>query len=212
MSPDLEAYIESHIQQDPAYLRSLDRETNLRRVNGRMCSGHIQGRLLKMMTMMIAPERALELGTFTGYSALSIAEGLPPEGRLTTVEANDELEEDILSVFAKSGLQNKIDLIIGDALEVCRGFADDYFNLIFIDADKRAYPGYYREAKRLLTPGGFIIADNTLWDGHVVEIGRLDAQTEGVREFNRIVAEDEDMEVAILPVRDGLSLIRKRTK
>ena len=212
MSPDLEAYIESHIQQDPAYLRSLDRETNLRRVNGRMCSGHIQGRLLKMMTMMIAPERALELGTFTGYSALSIAEGLPPEGRLTTVEANDELEEDILSVFAKSGLQNKIDLIIGDALEVCRGFADEYFNLIFIDADKRAYPEYYREAKRLLAPGGFIIADNTLWDGHVVEIERLDAQTEGVREFNRIVAEDEDMEVAILPVRDGLSLIRKRTK
>lgn len=212
MSPDLEAYIESHIQQDPAYLRSLDRETNLRRVNGRMCSGHIQGRLLKMMTMMIAPERALELGTFTGYSALSIAEGLPPEGRLTTVEANDELEEDILSVFAKSGLQNKIDLIIGDALEVCRGFADEYFNLIFIDADKRAYPEYYREAKRLLAHGGFIIADNTLWDGHVVEIGRLDAQTEGVREFNRIVAEDEDMEVAILPVRDGLSLIRKRTK
>ena len=212
MSPDLEAYIESHIQQDPAYLRSLDRETNLRRVNGRMCSGHIQGRLLKMMTMMIAPERALELGTFTGYSALCIAEGLPPEGRLTTVEANDELEEDILSVFAKSGLQNKIDLIIGDALEVCRGFADEYFNLVFIDADKRAYPEYYREAKRLLAPGGFIIADNTLWDGHVVEIGRLDAQTEGVREFNRIVAEDDDMEVAILPVRDGLSLIRKRTK
>lgn len=212
MSPDLEAYIESHIQQDPAYLRSLDRETNLRRVNGRMCSGHIQGRLLKMMTMMIAPERALELGTFTGYSALSIAEGLPPEGRLTTVEANDELEEDILSVFAKSGLQNKIDLIIGDALVVCRGFADEYFNLVFIDADKRAYPEYYREAKRLLAPGGFIIADNTLWDGHVVEIGRLDAQTEGVREFNRIVAEDNDMEVAILPVRDGLSLIRKRTK
>lgn len=212
MSPDLEAYIESHIQQDPAYLRSLDRETNLRRVNGRMCSGHIQGRLLKMMTMMIAPERALELGTFTGYSALCIAEGLPPEGRLTTVEANDELEEDILSVFAKSGLQNKIVLIIGDALEVCRGFADEYFNLVFIDADKRAYPEYYREAKRLLAPGGFIIADNTLWDGHVVEIGRLDAQTEGVREFNRIVAEDDDMEVAILPVRDGLSLIRKRTK
>lgn len=211
MTPDLEAYIERHIDPEPPILKRLESETNLRRINGRMCSGHIQGRLLKMLTRMVAPKKVLELGTFTGYSALCIAEGLPPDGSILTIELEDELEEDILEVFSRSEFGKKIKLRIGDALEVCRTLPDESFQLIFIDADKRQYPQYYREAKRLLSPGGFIIADNILWDGHVTEKDRRDRQTEGVREFNRIAAEDPDMETVIIPVRDGLSIIRKRT-
>lgn len=210
MDPRLEAYIENRIEKEPENLRQLERATNLQRVNGRMCSGHVQGRLLKMLTGMIRPQRALELGTFTGYSALCIAEGLPKDGSLVTVELEEELEEPILEAFRKSPFGRKIELRIGDAKEVCREFPDNSFGMIFIDADKREYPLYYKEAKRLLAPGGYIVADNILWDGHVVEAGRHDAQTEGVREFNRLAAEDPDMEVAILPLRDGLSIIRRK--
>ena len=211
MSPELEAYIERHIEGEPDHLKRLERATNLQRVNGRMCSGHIQGRLLKMLTMMINPGRVLELGTFTGYSALCIAEGLGEDGRLVTVEAEDELEEPVLEAFREAG-EERIELRIGRAIEVCREFPDGSFDMIFIDADKREYPDYYREAKRLLSPGGYIIADNILWDSHVVENDRHDRQTEGVREFNRLAASDPDMETVIIPVRDGLSIIRKRTK
>lgn len=210
MSPELEAYIEEHIEKEPAHLKKLERETNLQRVNGRMCSGHIQGRLLKMLTRMINPKNALELGTFTGYSALCIAEGMSSDASLTTIEIEDELEEPILKAFAQAG-ENKITLRIGDALHICREYGDETFDLIFIDADKREYPSYYREAKRLLAPGGYILADNTLWDSHVVETDRHDPQTEGVREFNRLVAADADMETVIIPVRDGISILRKRT-
>lgn len=209
MSPELEFYIETHIEKEPANLRMLERTTNLERVNGRMCSGHIQGRFLKMLTKMTGPKRVLELGTFTGYSALCIAEGLPEDGSLVTVEINDELEEIILEAFADSSYGARIELVMGDAMEVCRSFPDGSFDMIFIDADKRQYPDYYREAKRLLTPCGYIIADNTLWDSHVIEADRHDAQTEGVRRFNDIVASDSDMETVILPLRDGISIIRK---
>lgn len=209
MTPELESYIERHIEVEPENLSRLERTTNLQRVNGRMCSGHIQGRLLKMITRMINPGRVLELGTFTGYSALCIAEGLAPTATLTTVEIEDELEEPILKAFSESRFGDKIKLIIGDALEVCREFPDNSFDMIFIDADKRQYPGYYREAKRLLTPGGFILADNTLWDGHVADSGRNDRQTEGIRDFNILAASDPDMETVIIPVRDGLSIVRK---
>ena len=209
MSPEIEAYIEAHIEKEPSNLRQLERDTNLQRINGRMCSGHIQGRLLKMLTTMIRPMKALEMGTFTGYSALCIAEGLPEGATLTTIEIEDELEDPIIEAFSESPFGSRIDLRIGDALEICRLMPDETFDLIFIDADKRQYPQYYIEAKRLLTPGGYIIADNTLWDSHVVETDRHDAQTEGVKEFNRIVAEDPDMQTVIIPVRDGLSIIRK---
>lgn len=209
MTPELESYIERHIEKEPENLSRLERQTNLQRVNGRMCSGHIQGRLLKMLTGMINPRRALELGTFTGYSALCIAEGLKPGATLVTIEKEDELEDAILQAFAESEYGAPITLRIGDALEVCREFPDDSFDLIFIDADKRQYPQYYGEAKRLLTPGGYILADNTLWDSHVVEPERQDPQTRGVKKFNDMVAADPDMEVVILPIRDGLTIIRK---
>lgn len=211
MTPELEAYIEAHIEAEPPLLRRLERDTNRQRVNGRMCSGHIQGRILKMLTTMIAPRRVLELGTFTGYSALCIAEGLPEGATLVTVELDDELEEPIRETVEKAGASN-IELIIGDALEMCRRYPDGSFDMIFIDADKRQYPAYFHEARRLLAPGGYIIADNTLWDGHVAEAGRHDRQTEGIREFNRLAAADPGLQTVILPVRDGLSIIHKLNK
>lgn len=212
MSPELETYIEAHIEAEPENLRRLERATNRQRINGRMCSGHIQGRLLKMLTRMIAPERALEMGTFTGYSALCIAEGLPEGGRLVTIEIDDELEEPILEAFAASPYGGRIELKIGSAIDVARQIADGTFDMIFIDADKREYPAYYAEAKRLLAPGGYMIADNTLWDGHVAEEKRQDPQTAGVKEFNRLAAEDPDVETVMLPVRDGISIIRKHNR
>lgn len=209
---DLEQYIALHIDSEPDVLRRIERDTNRRRINGRMCSGHLQGRLLKMLTKMIAPKKALELGTFTGYSAICIAEGLPPGGKLITVEADDELEELILGNFNQAGCADKIELIVGKALDVCKRFVDGDFDLIFIDADKREYPLYYEEAKRLLAPGGYMIADNILWDGHVVSDSKHDSQTEGIRSFNQLAAADPDTETVILPIRDGISLISKRNE
>lgn len=207
---ELSDYIERHITPEPAFLSRLERDTNLRRVNGRMCSGRLQGRVLKMLTRMIAPERVLEMGTFTGYSALCIAEGLPEGGRLTTIEYEDELEEPVREAISGAGMADRVELLIGDAAEICSGMEPESYDMIFIDADKREYPQYFREAKRLVRPGGYIIADNILWDGHVADTDRHDAQTEGVREYNRLVAGDPDLEVVILPVRDGLSIARKR--
>lgn len=209
MNPELESYIEAHIEKEPDNLRRLERATNLERINGRMCSGHIQGRLLKMLTRMINPRRVLEMGTFTGYSALCIAEGMPEDGILVTIELEEELDEPIREALAASPYGRKVKLAIGDAKEVCKDFGDAKFDMIFIDADKRQYPEYYRQAKRLVRPGGFILADNTLWDGHVVDPSRKDAQTDGIRRFNDMVASDPDVETVILPIRDGISIIRR---
>lgn len=205
----LDAYISRHIDPEPSHLRLLERRTNLQRINGRMCAGHIQGRLLKMLTRMVNPRRVLELGTFTGYSALCIAEGLDNDARLITVEVDDELEETIREAFGASPHGDKIELRIGDALEVARSMPDGTFDMVFIDADKRQYPAYLHEAKRLLRKGGYLVADNILWDGHVADPNRHDPQTEGVREFNRLLAGDPDFEVAIIPLRDGLSVGRR---
>lgn len=210
MTQDLEDYIEAHIDPEPEELRRIDRATNIRLLNGRMCSGHIQGRLLKMLVRMIRPRRVLELGTFSGYSALCMAEALEPGATLHTVEVDDELEDFIRANLASAPAGENINLHIGDAMETMRGWDDGAFDLIFIDADKRAYADYYGEALRLLRPGGFIIADNTLWDGHVVEGCRHSSQTEGIIRFNDLVASDPRVEKAIVPLRDGLTLIRKR--
>lgn len=209
MTPELEAYIGSHIDAEPAELRRIDRRSNLRLLNGRMCSGHIQGRLLKMLVRMAAPMRVLELGTFSGYSALCLAEGLPEGGSVDTVEADDELEDEIRANLASSPLGGRVTLHIGDALEVMKRWEGPVFDMIFIDADKRAYPEYYEAALPLLRDGGFIIADNTLWDGHVVEAGRHSPQTAGVMRFNDIVAADPRVEKAMIPLRDGLTVVRK---
>lgn len=209
MINDLEDYIESHISPQPELLREIDRQTNLRFINGRMCSGHIQGRLLKMLTAMTEPHRVLEIGTFTGYSALCIAEALKPDASIDTIEIDDELQDFILENFSRSAYGNKIRLHIGDAMEIMENWPDEEFDLIFIDADKRHYKAYFEKALKLLRKGGFIIADNTLWDGHVTETSSHSSQTLGIMEFNDFVAGIPGVEVAMIPVRDGMTLIRK---
>lgn len=207
---DLDSYVDSHISPEPEHLKRLTRESYLRLVNGRMCSGHLQGRLLKMLTQLCSPKLVLELGTFSGYSALCIAEGLPEGGRLVTIEADDEMEDFIRRQLAGAPYSAKIELRIGDALEVCREFADGSVDMIFIDADKRQYPEYLEESHRLLRPGGLIIADNTLWSGHVCDPAYdRDPQTAGVKKFNRLAATHPDFETVILPFRDGITLLRR---
>lgn len=210
MIADLEDYIEKHISEQPELLNKIDRDTNLYHLNGRMCSGHIQGRLLKMLTQMIKPARVIELGTFTGFSALSVAEALDDGAMLHTIEADDELEEVIKENFSKSEHASKITLHIGDALQTMDQFPDNHFDLAIIDADKREYPLYFEKLLRLVRPGGFMIADNTLWDGHVTENGKHSSQTSGIIEFNDMVVSCPEVEVAIIPIRDGVSLIHKK--
>lgn len=208
----LEDYIEAHSSVEPAWLYELNRRTNLRLLNGRMCSGPVQGRLLKMLVGMIRPARVLELGTFSGYSALCIAEGLEGEATLDTIEADDELEDFILESLAQAPaeISSRIRLHIGAALQEMDRFDAGTFDLVFIDASKREYPEYYRKAKPLVRRGGYIIADNTLWDGHVTDPAYdRDAQTCGVRLFNDLVAADPEVEQVMVPLRDGLTLIRK---
>lgn len=210
MTPELEDYIERHISPQPPWLKDVDRKTNLYQINGRMCSGHIQGRILKMIAAMINPSRVLELGTFTGYSALCIAEAIGKDAVIDTIEADDELKDVILKNFDASPYGDKITLHIGDALELLDNWQDETFDLILIDADKREYSKYFEKTLPLLKTGGFIVADNTLWDGHVVETGKHSSQTEGILQFNNLVAQNPKVEVAIIPVRDGISLIRKK--
>ncbi|MDE6273270.1 MAG: O-methyltransferase [Muribaculaceae bacterium] len=228
ITEEIYEYIDRHIDAEPEELHKLMRESNLRMVHGRMCSGHLQGRLLKMLVSLTGARRILELGTFTGYSTLCLAEGvagnLDGEGgkvdksadagsaapRVDTIEIFDENEIFLREVFARSEYGDLVNLIIGDALEVMPGLKPEDYDMIFIDADKRVYADYYREAKRLLRPGGCIVADNTLWDGHVIDSKRHDRQTEGVRKFNETVAADPETESVILPLRDGLTIIRKR--
>lgn len=206
----LEAYIRDHIDPEPDNLRHLDRLTNIRLINGRMCSGHIQGRLLKMLVEMIKPRHALELGTFSGYSALCIAEGMDEDGRLDTFEIDDELEDFIREAFAASPHGKKISLHIGDAAKEIARWPRESLDLIFIDADKREYCEYYRLCLPLLRRGGYILADNTLWDGHVTEPEeRHSAHTREIIKFNEMVKRDSGVEKVIIPIRDGLTIIRK---
>lgn len=209
MTEELEDYILSHIDKEGESLHKLDRETHLFHLRPRMCSGHLQGRLLKMIVRMIRPKNILELGTFTGYSALSMAEGMDGGGELHTVEIDDELEDFIRKHLEESPYASRIHLHIGDALEIVPQLGLT-FDLVFIDADKRRYDDYYNMVFDHVAHGGFILADNTLWDGKVVDYGKkLDAQTAGILRFNDLVAADPRVEKVILPLRDGLTIIRK---
>ena len=210
MTEELEEYILAHISPEGEMLRRLNRETHLYHLRPRMCSGHLQGRLLKMFVRMIAPKAILELGTFTGYSALCLAEGIAPDGVVHTIEIDDELEDFIRAHFDASEYGSRIVLHIGDAEQIIPTL-DTRFDLVFIDANKRHYVDYYRMVLPRVRPGGFIIADNTLWDGKVVDWGKkLDDQTRGILEFNDLVAADSNVEKVILPLRDGLTIIRKK--
>ena len=208
-SEKIDEYIVQHIDRESDYMHSLWRATQLHLLYGRMASGHIQGRLLKMLVTMIRPKMVLELGTYSGYSGLCIAEGLEEGAHLHTVEINDEQEDFTLPWFQRSPYADKITMHIGDAMDIVPRLGLT-FDMAFIDADKRRYVEYYEMVLHHLAPGGYILADNTLWDGHVVEENVHDAQTLGIMAFNDLVAADERGEKVILPLWDGLTIIRKK--
>ena len=205
----IDEYILQHIEPEPDYLYRLWRATNIHTIHGRMASGHLQGRLLKMLVTMIRPRRILEIGTFSGYSAISMAEGLEGDGRLYTFEINDEMEDFTRPWIEGSPVADRIEFIIGDALTEAPKL-DIMFDMAFIDGDKRTYCECYEMVMDILKPGGFILADNTLWDGHVVDHAYdSDHQTQGILAFNDHVAADLRTEQVILPLRDGLTIVRK---
>ena len=191
----------------------LQKQTNIRTNHARMLSGPVQGRFLKMIVEMCGARRVLELGSFTGYSGICLASGLPEDGHLDTLEINDELEDLILEGFSRAGLRERISLHIGDCLETLKRFREEgreLYDLVFIDANKRDYPEYYELVFDLVRPGGWILADNVLWDGKVaLDPLPQDRQTLGIDNFNRRVASDPRIESVIIPIRDGLNLIRK---
>ena len=206
----MDDYILAHIEPEPDYLYRLYRATNIYMLHGRMASGHLQGRLLKMLVQMIKPLRILEVGTFSGYSAICMAEGLDDNGRLYTFEINDEQEDFTRPWIEGSPVADRIEFIIGDAITEAPKLGIT-FDMAFIDGDKRTYVETYEMVLNILKPGGFILADNTLWDGHVTDPAYdKDQQTQGIRRFNDHVAADNRVEQVILPLRDGLTLIRKK--
>jgi predicted O-methyltransferase YrrM len=212
----LQEYIELHTTPEGELLSAIARETNLHVLNPHMLSGQVQGELLKMLSRMIRPKRVLELGTYTGYSALCLAEGLTNDGELITIEHNDELEDTIRRHFALSPLGNQITLLIGDAKQLLEhgshsSLGDSgQFDLVFIDADKREYCAYYNLIFPLVREGGFILADNTLWDSHVIDPAYdKEKQTVELRRFNDLIAADSRVSQVILPLRDGLTVIYK---
>lgn len=210
MNTELERYLLAHIDAEGDYLYRLYRATNIHTVHGRMASGHLQGRLLKMLVEMIRPKNVLEVGTFSGYSAICMAEGLGEDGRLYTFEINDEMEDFTRPWIENSAVASKIHFIIGDA-NVEAPKLNVVFDMAFIDGDKRTYIETYETVLKLLRPGGFILADNTLWDGHVIDPHyQHDAQTQGIVHFNEFIAQDARVEKVILPIRDGLTIIRKK--
>ncbi len=207
----IEEYILSHMHSEPELLKRMSREANVKLLRPRMISGNIQGRLLKILTSMLQPQNVLEIGTYTGYSAICIAEGAPDTSQIVTIEIDDEMESFIRKYFEESEYGHKIELKIGDALQLIHLYEDNYFDLIFIDANKRDYCAYYDIAFEKLRRGGVILADNTLWNGKVIdERFQNDDQTRGVLEFNNHIKEDTRIEKVILPIRDGLTIIRKK--
>ncbi len=207
---DLEEYILSHIDDESDLLKHLDRDAHVNLLRPRMLSGHLQGKILKMFCRMMQPQFILEIGTYTGYAALCLAEGATNDAEIHTIEVNDELEDFILKHLHKSKLKDKIHLHIGDALEIIPQI-DCTFDLVFIDANKRHYIEYYNLIFDKVRSGGLILADNTLWDGKVLETAHpTDKQTIGIQQFNDMLVKDDRVEKVILPVRDGLTMIWKK--
>ncbi|MDN5306360.1 MAG: caffeoyl-CoA O-methyltransferase [Bacteroidota bacterium] len=211
MFESIEEYILSHIDSEPSLLSDMARDAQANLLHGRMVSGHLQGRLLKMFARMIRPRRVLEIGTYTGYSAICLAEGMDDDAELYTIEKDDEMEDFIRKYFDRSEQQNKIRLIFGDALQIIPAFDDDFFDMAFIDGDKRQYNAYFEQVLPKIRQGGFILADNTLWNGKLLQkVAGNDWQTKGIMEFNESLVNDKRVEKVILPVRDGLTLIQKK--
>ena len=207
MTSDLEEYLLAHSTKPTEQLLHIEKITNQLTTHPHMLSGTLQGELLKMLSVMIKPANILEIGTFTGYSAMCLVQGLPKNGELHTIEKNDELE-DLLKVNLTD---RRIKLHIGDAKEIVKQFSNKSFDLVFIDADKREYTAYYELVFPLLNSGGWILADNTVWDGHIIDPKYdKDPQTVGLKRFNDLIATDDRVEKLMLPMRDGITLIYKK--
>ncbi len=210
LQKELDKYILDHIDKEDEILKELDRETHANVLGARMISGHLQGLVLMMISKMIQPKRILEIGTFTGYSAICLAKGLQEQGKLITIEIDDELEKMASRYFSKAGVKHLVDQRIGSAAEIIPTL-NEQFDLVFIDADKREYPIYYDLIFSKVKQGGYILADNTLWSGKVLKTpANDDEQTKGILAFNRMIADDDRVEKVILPLRDGITLIRKK--
>lgn len=210
MDAEIEEYILSHIDKEPDILHEIYRDTNIRFLNGRMVSGHLQGRLLVMLCRMIKPERVLEIGTFTGYSAICLAEGCGENAEIHTVEIDDELEDSIRHWLDRSGYSSRIKLHIGKASEVIDTL-EGPFDLVYMDHDKRDYLECYETLLPKVRVGGFMLADNTLWSGKITgEIKPRDIQSLAISKFNDYIASDSRVEKVILPIRDGITIIRKK--
>ena len=208
ISAELQTYVSAHSSDASALLAKIDRETHLEVLQPRMLSGHFQGRVLSMLSKLLRPQSILEIGTYTGYSALCLAEGLRPEGHLLTIDINEELETRVRGYFEASEFANQIEYIIGNAAQIIPMLSTT-FDLIFIDADKQQYPLYYEQALEKLNPGGFILIDNVLWSGKVVDDKHQDKDSVLLRELNLKISQDPRVEKVLLPIRDGLFLIRK---
>lgn len=207
---EFENYISEHIDPEDEILKELDRETHLKVLGSRMISGNIQGQVLSMFSKLIGPKYVLELGTFTGYSAICLSKGLQKNGKLITIEVDDELKTIAAKYFKKAGLEKQIEQMIGKALELIPQLTET-FDLVFIDADKREYPAYYNLVFDKVRKGGYIIADNTLWSGKVLDSPAPDDfQTKGIEDFNALVKNDLRADKIILPLRDGMTVIRKK--
>lgn len=204
----VDRYLEAHSSPEDLVLKELSRHTYLNEVHPRMLSGPILGGFLRMFSQMLAPNRILEIGTYTGYSAINLARGLKAGGKLFTIEINEELRATALMFFKKAGLDHLIELINGNALEVIPSL-EETFELVFMDALKDDYPMYYKLVLDKLAPGGYIIADNVLWGGKVLEDPISDATTKTIHQFNQMVSEDDRVENLLLPIRDGVMIIKK---
>ncbi len=209
ISAELQAYVSAHSSEASALLAKIDRETHLEVLQPRMLSGHFQGRVLSMLSKLLRPQSILEIGTYTGYSALCLAEGLRPEGQLLTIDINEELETRVRGYFEASEFAAQIEYIIGNAAQIIPTISTN-FDLIFIDADKQQYPLYYEQALEKLNSGGFILIDNVLWSGKVIDDSHQDKDSVLLRELNLKISQDPRVEKVLLPIRDGLYLIRKR--
>jgi caffeoyl-CoA O-methyltransferase len=209
MNKKLDQYLLDHTSPEDPILEDLYRQTHIRFINPNMTSGHLQGKFLELISMMVGPENILEIGTFTGYSAICLAKGLKEGGKLITLELNDELTSFSHSYFCRAGAEAKITQITGNALEIIPDL-DLIFDLVFIDGDKREYSEYFRLIIDKVKPGGYILADNVLWGGQVLEEETNDPQTKGIIDFNEMIRKDPTIDYVIIPLRDGLMLIRKK--
>jgi predicted O-methyltransferase YrrM len=210
IADNLDQYVCAHSENEPAVLADLNRKTHVSVIQPRMLSGHYQGRVLSMLSHMIQPERVLEIGTYTGYSALCLAEGLKENGQVITIDVNEELEDFVATYIEKAGMHDRVKQLIGDAKELIPTL-EGQFDIVFIDADKKNYCNYYELVFDKVKPGGYIIADNVLWSGKVLEdYDTLDRETKILMDYNRKIHEDERVQEVLLPIRDGIMIARKK--